>query len=133
VEEFVPEANTASLLLSTTDHRIRRTLEIMEREYSSRLTASHLAGAVGLSRCRFEHLFKAETGGALRPALRQIRLSKGQELLAGSSLSIKEVAWRVGSLSTPAFSRAFKKQYAQTPSQWRRRHSEKDMARLGNK
>jgi transcriptional regulator GlxA family with amidase domain len=105
----------------------------MERGYSSHLTASHLAEAAGLSRSRFEHLFKGETGERFRPTLRQIRLSKGQELLAESRLSVKEVACRVGFLSAPAFSPAFKKQYGQPPSQWRRRHSEKDIARLDNK
>jgi len=96
----------------------------MEQEYGSALTASHLAELVGLSRSRFEHLFKAETRERFRPALRQIRLSKAETLLAGSTLSIKETACRVGFLSTPAFSRAFKKQYGQSPSQWRRRRAE---------
>jgi transcriptional regulator GlxA family with amidase domain len=92
----------------------------MEREYGSRLTATHLAEVVGLSRFRFEHLFKAETGRRFRASLRQIRLSKANTLLAKSSLSIKEIACRVGFLSTPAFSRAFRKRYGQPPSQWRR-------------
>ena len=34
------------------DHRIRRALEVMKRDYRSCLTAAHLAGAVGLSRSR---------------------------------------------------------------------------------
>lgn len=118
--EPAPDVPTAPPPLSAADHRIRRVLEVMEREYSSALTAIRLAGVLGLSRSRFEHLFKAETGGRFRPTLRQIRLSKAQTLLAKSSLSIKEVAFRVGFQSTPAFSRAFQKQYGQPPSQWRR-------------
>lgn len=124
VGEFAAEPRTASLLLSATDHRIRRVLDVMEREYSSRLTASHLAEVIGLSRSRFEHLFKAETGARFRPTLRQIRLSKSQTLLVNSTLSIKQVACRVGFLSTPAFSRAFGKRNGQPPSQWRRRQTE---------
>jgi len=61
----------------------------MEQEYSSRLTASRLAKVVGVSRSRFEHLFKAETGARFRPTLREIRLSKAQTLLAKPILSIK--------------------------------------------
>ena len=115
------------------DTRIRRVLELMEREYASRLTASQLAGVVGLSRSRFEHLFKAETGARLRPALRQIRLQRAQALLAKSSLSIKEIACRVGFLSTSGFARAFARRYGQAPCQWRRRQSQIGIARLDNK
>jgi AraC family transcriptional regulator of arabinose operon len=107
-------------LLSTVDQRIRRVIEVMEREHGSRLTASHLAEVIGLSQSRLQHLFKAETGGTLRPTLRDIRLSKAQTLLLESRLSIKEVASRVGFLSTPAFSRAFRKRFALPASQWRR-------------
>ncbi|MGD0010130.1 MAG: AraC family transcriptional regulator [Terriglobia bacterium] len=124
VREFAPEAPTAPPPLSATDNRIRRVVEVMEQEYSSRLTASRLAKVVGVSRSRFEHLFKAETGARFRPTLREIRLSKAQTLLAKPILSIKEVACRVGFLSTPAFSRAFVKRYGQPPSQWRRRQTE---------
>jgi transcriptional regulator GlxA family with amidase domain len=105
----------------------------MEREYGSRLTASHLAEVAGLSRSRFEHLFKAETGERFRRALRDIRLSRADALLAGSTLSIKEVACRVGFLSTASFSRAFTERYGQAPSQWRGRHSQIGIARLDKK
>jgi AraC family transcriptional regulator of arabinose operon len=107
-------------------------LDVMERECGSALTASHLAEVASLGRSRFEHLFKAETGARFKPTLRHIRLSKAQMLLAGAGLSVKEIACRVGFLSTSAFSRAFRKRYGQPPSQWRRRHSQMGIARLDN-
>jgi transcriptional regulator GlxA family with amidase domain len=106
------------------DLRIRRALEVIERDYSSRLTVAYLAEIVGLSRSRFEHLFRTQTGKRLKPALRRIRLSKSQALLAGSTLSIKEIADRVGFRSASAFSRAFEKLYREPPSRWRRRRAE---------
>ena len=124
VGEFPPQAPIASLLPPATDHRIRRALEVMEREYSSALTATRMAEVLGLSRSRFEHLFKAETGGRFRPTLREIRLSKARTLLAKSILSIKEVACGAGFVSTSAFSRAFVKRYGQPPSRWRGRQTE---------
>jgi transcriptional regulator GlxA family with amidase domain len=133
VGELAPEAPAASLLLPAGDHRIRRVLGVMEREYGSRLSANRLANFVGLSRSRFEHLFKAETGARFKPALRQIRLQKAQTFLAKSSLSVKEIACRAGFLSTSAFSRGFAKWYGQAPSRWRRRHSQTGIARLDNK
>jgi transcriptional regulator GlxA family with amidase domain len=96
----------------------------MEHEYGNHLTARYLAERLGISRSRFEHLFKAQTGESFRPTLRQLRLSKAQELLVKSSLSIKEIAGRVGFSGTPSFSRAFQRCYGQPPSRWRRRHAE---------
>jgi transcriptional regulator GlxA family with amidase domain len=125
-------APTPAHLLSATDPRIRRVLGVMERECGSPLTVSRLAEIAGLSRSRFAHLFRAETGGRFRPTLRETRLSGAQALLGGSSLSVKEIACRVGFLSASAFSRAFRKRYGQAPSQWRRRHSEMGIARLDN-
>ena len=106
------------------DPRIRQALGVMGRDYGSRLTATHLAEVVGLSRSRFEHLFTAETGRRFRPALRHIRLSKSQALLRNSNLSVKEIADRVGFRSGVAFSRAFEELYGEPPSQWRRRAAE---------
>jgi transcriptional regulator GlxA family with amidase domain len=103
-----------------TDYRIRRALQIMERDHSQPVRASQVAAAVGLSRSRFEHLFKGEAGAAFRPMLRMIRLAEAERLIADPRVSIKQVAARVGFRSAAAFSRAFKKRFGEPPSNWRR-------------
>jgi len=114
------------------ESRIRLALEFTQAHCAEHLTVSLVAAQVGLSRSRFEHLFRAETGRRFKPALRQVRLSESQSLLARSELRIKEIAYRVGFRSAWAFSRAFRKVYGQPASQWRRRHSQVGIARLDN-
>ena len=47
---------------------------------------------------------------------------KAAELLAGSGLSIAQIAERVGYASEAAFNRAFKRYVGVAPATWRRRH-----------
>ena len=108
-------------------------LEYMQAHCAEHLTVSLVAEQAGLSRSRFEHLLKREAGESFTLSLRRLRLEKAKCLLADPSLSVKEIACRVGFLSTSAFSRAFRKLYGQPPSQWRRRHSQMGIARLNNK
>lgn len=117
----------------STDYRIRRALEIMERDYSQHLSATQLAAAVNLSRSRFEHLFKAVTGRRFKPTLREIRLARARALLADRGLSVKEVAGRVGFATMAALSRAFAQRFGLPPSEWRRSTLEKQVARSDNK
>jgi len=105
------------------DSRMRLALQLMQAHSAEHLTVSLVAAQVGLSRSRFEHLFRAEAGRRFKPALRQVRLSESQSLLARSELRIKEIAYRVGFRSASAFSRAFEELHGEPPSQWRRRRA----------
>ncbi len=90
------------------DPRIGRALKSMERMCSEHLDISRYAEEAGLSRWRFEHLFKAQTGLTPRAMLREFCLAKAQGLLADARLRVKEVAYRCGYRSTPTFSRNFR-------------------------
>jgi AraC-like DNA-binding protein len=78
-----------------------------------------VAARLGLSRSRFEHLFRDETGRAFRTALREVRLLLARNLLRDPSLRIKEVACTCGYRSVPSFSREFKRRFGRSPSRWR--------------
>jgi transcriptional regulator GlxA family with amidase domain len=105
-----------------TDYRIRCALEIMEQGYCMPLSASRMAALVHLSRSRFEHLFIAETGNTFIPSLREIRLRRATAFLADPSLTIKEIACKVGFASASGFSHAFGKRFGQPPCVWRAAH-----------
>ncbi|MBZ5670299.1 MAG: helix-turn-helix transcriptional regulator [Acidobacteriia bacterium] len=102
------------------DPRILRTLAAIEGDCAQCLRVSRLAAQVGLSRSRFEHLFKEQTGETLKSRLRLIRLTKAQSLLADYSLRIKEVASECGYSSSACFAHDFKKAFHVSPSQYRR-------------
>lgn len=102
------------------DYRIERALKFMGAHCELRITVPLIAGYFGLSRSRFEHLFKHDTGTNVRDGLREIRMARGCRLLADVSLRIKEIAVQCGYSTTSSFTRAFEKRFGVSPSRFRR-------------
>jgi AraC family transcriptional regulator of arabinose operon len=102
------------------DPRIKAALELLESSCGSHLNAAEMAANLGLSRSRFMHLFKRETGTTFRRELRQVRLSKAAGLLVDLRLRVKEIAFECGYAATPDLTRAFGREFGISPSQYRR-------------
>lgn len=92
--------------------RIRESLEVD-------LTIQQVAEELGVSYSNFRKLFKEFTG--ISPALYQqdLRLQRAKELLATTSLSIKEIAYRLRFESPDYFSSKFKIKTGKKPSEFR--------------
>lgn len=80
------------------------------------------ARAVGLNAVYFGRIFKRETG--LRPMewLNQRRLQLACQHLSGSSQTVAAIAEACGFSSQFYFSRVFRKQFGQSPLQYRKKH-----------
>jgi AraC family transcriptional regulator len=98
------------------------------RRIEARLAALHtgsptiheLAGLCGISDDHVMRSFKASTGKTLHKYLEEKRLNAAKEMLAGDSLSIKEIAACLGFSSQTYFCAAFRKHAAMTPTAYRR-------------
>lgn len=92
--------------------RIREALE-------TDLTIQKLAGDLGVSYSNFRKLFKEYTG--ISPSMYQqdLKLQRAKELLTTTSLSIKEIAYRLNFESPDYFSSKFKIKTGQKPSDFR--------------
>ena len=92
--------------------RIRESLE-------ADLTIQQIAEDLGVSYSNFRKLFKEFTG--ISPALYQqdLRLQRAKELLATTTLSIKEIAYRLRFESPDYFSSKFKIKTGKKPSEFR--------------
>lgn len=92
--------------------RIRESLEVD-------LTIQQVAEELGVSYSNFRKLFKEFTG--ISPALYQqdLRLQHAKELLATTTLSIKEIAYRLRFESPDYFSSKFKIKTGKKPSEFR--------------
>jgi len=108
---------------TTLDRRVIRALEYVERNVGCQsLTIGAAAQAVGLSRWHLARLLRRETGEGFVAHLRDARMRIATALLAREeSVSVKDVAWRVGFCSIRAFDREFKRTVGLTPSAYRRR------------
>lgn len=84
-----------------------------------------LAEVCCMSRSKFAHLFNKIAQEPPLAYLQQHRLRLASQQLRLGQLSIQQIAHRIGYTSETAFSQAFKKHYALTPSQYRNQHLEK--------
>lgn len=104
------------------DHRIRKVVEFMIGHLERKLPVSELAQSVQLSTAHLRRLFKAETGSSPVQYLRQMRMQRAKDLLETSSLSVKEIAAKVGLSDVSHFVRNFERAAGLPPARHRTRH-----------
>lgn len=103
------------------DPRIVSAIEQMQRRLGENISLDELAGSVNLSRSRFAHLFRQQTGVAPGRYLRDFRLDRARLLLETTFLSIKEIMAAVGFNDPSHFSRDFHDAFGASPREWRKR------------
>lgn len=120
-------ANIAGFLCDaadqTLDPRINRALRLIDERYGEpALSLAILSKALNLSIWRLGRIFKEQTGIGFRAYVRSIRMSRAEELLTDTFLSIKEVAMQVGYKYVSDFDRHFKGDYGARPGEYRVLH-----------
>jgi AraC family transcriptional regulator of arabinose operon len=103
------------------DPRIGWAIEEMQRRLGDDLSLDELAAGVNLSRSRFAHLFRRQTGVSPGKYLREFRLDRARHLLETTYLSVKEVMAAVGFNDPSHFSRDFQAAFGASPRDWRKR------------
>ncbi|HEX8185007.1 MAG TPA: AraC family transcriptional regulator [Blastocatellia bacterium] len=101
------------------DRRLRRAIEFMHDNYERELALEEIASAAYLSEYHFARLFKQITGVTPHVYLANVRLEHARRLLAETSLSISQVATRVGYQSQSHFTKIFKSVTGVTPRTYR--------------
>lgn len=96
-----------SEILNLRFHEPRLTLESVAREVG--VTPEHL--------CRLSRRF---TGMGFTAHVRHARVAAAQQLLRSTSVTIKEIAFRVGFTSVSRFDRDFKRLCGMPPTMYRR-------------
>ena len=105
--------------LPAADARVSRALAEIDRRFAD--PAFHLrtlARQLAVSDSRLTHLLKQATGQTFGRRLHARRIDEARALLAGSSLSVKEIASRVG-YTTSQLDRHFRKRFNRLPSEFR--------------
>ena len=83
---------------------------------------NEVAEGLYTSRSKLCATFKAQTGESLGAYIRRRRIERAQDLLTDSSLTIAQVAERLGYPQQAAFAQAFKQHTGTTPTTWRSQH-----------
>lgn len=84
------------------------------------LDIDFICSEIGMSRTSLYNKIKGLTNLSLVDFLRKIRLRKALEIMLHEDVQLSEVMYRVGIHSQSHFTRAFKKEFGKTPSQYLR-------------
>lgn len=98
-----------------------RTAALIEQRLNcgAALTLDGLAEELFVSRSALCAAFKAETGSSIGTYVRRKRSLAAEELLLEGSLSVAQIATKLGFSRQSSFSQAFKQEHGMSPSQWR--------------
>lgn len=94
--------------------------QYVEDHYSSDLYLESIAEQMNVSMKYASRVFKAKFEVNLTDYISQLRIGKAKELLAGSSLSVGEIAEQVGFFNRTTFLRTFKRMEGVSPNDYRK-------------
>lgn len=103
------------------DEAIANAQSYIRRHFAQPLKIATLAAESGLSERSFQRRFRAATGQSALDYLNTLRLRTARELLQQSNLAVTEIAQTVGILEPSYFSRLFKRQFSETPAEYRKK------------
>lgn len=102
---------------------IREAINFIERHYNETITVEDMAHNCNLNKHYFSRLFKKEMNISPQQFLIQYRLSKSCELLRNTNMTLQEISKNIGYSNQFNYSIAFKRQYQQSPTAWRKEHA----------
>ena len=114
-----PNTTLSDLVAHLRERRLRRAMEIISSQ--SPHSVRELARELRLSPTHLQRLFKQETGVQIGRLLAEHRLGKATELLSGTDMEIKEIAYKVGYGHHSSFVRAFQRRFGQSPKRYRQK------------
>jgi AraC family transcriptional regulator, regulatory protein of adaptative response / methylphosphotriester-DNA alkyltransferase methyltransferase len=94
---------------------------IVEREYAAELSLDDIARRIASSRRQLQRAYAEIGNTTFREHLTQVRMDRAAELLARRSVTVREVAHRVGYRQPAQFAKAFRRHRGVAPSDFRTR------------
>ncbi|HYH04211.1 MAG TPA: response regulator [Bacillota bacterium] len=99
---------------------ILQAIQYIEENYTREISLAEIAKQVNLSESYFSYLFKKETGDGLANYISHLRLTMGKKLLKNTTLSICEIAEKIGFNNVYYFSGTFKKVFGVSPKEYQK-------------
>lgn len=93
--------------------------KVMIQDHFADISPEEIASRLCVSYSSFRKTFKEYTGFSPARYISEVRMGKAKELLTNTSLSIKEVAYRVGYNNHDYFFTAFRHMTGRTPAEYR--------------
>ena len=94
-------------------------IEIIEDNLSSpEMDIDYVCTKICMSRTKLYNKIKSMTGQSIGDFIRTLRLKKAAQMMTGQHISITEVMYSVGIQTQSYFTKAFKREFGKTPSQF---------------
>lgn len=103
------------------EEKLKLALAYIQEHYAEPISIAQLSQLCGFSQVHFMNVFKAAIGSTCIEYLVQYRLANAALALEETDHSVTQIALDVGFQNTSYFNRAFKSQYAMTPTAYRRK------------
>jgi AraC-like DNA-binding protein len=103
--------------------RVQSTLYFLNHEYQKPINFSELSEELNVSENRLILSFKKEVGTTPNAYLTKIRMQNAAHLLINGSMSVSDVSNAVGIGDSNYFVKLFKKEFGETPTVYRKRHT----------
>jgi transcriptional regulator GlxA family with amidase domain len=94
-------------------------VHIVEDEYATELSLDDIARRVASSRRQLQRAYAEIGDTTFREHLTAVRMDRAADLLRGGSLTVREVAHRVGYRQPAQFAKAFRRHHGAAPSSYR--------------
>lgn len=119
------EVTQAKVAIITSNHRLTdEIVKIVDAHLGdSAFSLEQLLAEMGLSKSTLYRQLKTETDMTPSDLVRSIRLKRASEMLLAKNTTISEVAYATGFSTPKYFTRCFKEEYGQTPSDYIRTHA----------
>jgi AraC-like DNA-binding protein len=102
------------------DSRIEAAVGFIHDHFREHLAARQIAHQVGISRSRFEHLFRQQAGSCFKGYVRELRLREAERMLTRSvPPPLKEIAFELGYKYPTNLTRDFRRRFGKPPSRYR--------------
>ena len=98
--------------------RINKVVAYINNHLDETLDLKTLANEAALSDFHFHRIFKALKGEAIGGYITRLRLEATARLLLYTALTIEEIAFNIGYETPASLSKAFKKQYSISPTEY---------------
>lgn len=120
-DSIVPPVQSNELVFE--DKFVEKVANLIQSNLAdSNFNVSQMASELYLSHSQLARKLEALTGYSPNRFIRLIRLTKARELLKDPELTIHGIAYDCGFNDPGYFARIFKKEFGQTPGQWREEH-----------
>jgi AraC family transcriptional regulator of adaptative response / methylphosphotriester-DNA alkyltransferase methyltransferase len=113
----VPTQRSSTIRLRTS--LFHEAAEIVDREFAADLSLDDIARRVASSRRQLQRAYAEIGQTTFRDHLTRVRMQKAAEMLSTRTLTVREVAHRVGYRQPAQFAKAFRRYQGVAPSDFR--------------